>query len=295
MYRVSTAMQFTLARNTINTRRMELLTVQEHIATGRKVNTFAEDPVASRKVLQEQSTLRTTESWRRTANEAQLLLETSDSILATVGDNLDRAYELTVQMANDTNSGENRQNAADEIRGIRERIVELANTQRNGRSLFAGLGNASDPFQLDGSFSGDTGRLQVPVGPRAVLDATLGGGEPFLDAAGGRNTIETLIELENRMRADDGAQISDIIDEVQATIDRAAGARQQLGHRLVRLDTVYDALDRAELAADSTLAEVRDTDIAEAVIRLRESETGLQAALSITGRLDDLSLLNFLR
>jgi len=294
MMRVSTPMQFTLAQGTINERRSELLRVQEQIATGRRVNTFAEDPVASRKILREQSTLRSTESWRRTSGEARLLLETSDSVLASVGDSLDRAYELAVQMANDTNGPENRQNAADEIRQIRERVVELANSERNGRTLFSGLGNQPDPFALDGTFSGDTGRLEVPVGRRAFLDATLGGGEPFLDDSGGRNTIETLIELENRMRSDDGAQISDIIDEVQQTIDRAAGSRQQIGLRLTRLENIEDALDRAELAANVTLAEERDTDIAEAVVELRESETGLQAALSITGRLDDLSLLNFL-
>ena len=294
MMRVSTNMQFTLAQSTINNRRVELLKIQEQIATGRRINTFAEDPVASRKVLQEQGTLRATESWRRTSGEAQLLLETADSVLANVGDALDRAYELAVQMANDTYSSENRQAAADEVRQLRERVVELANSERNGRTLFSGLGNQSDPFALDGAFSGDTGRLQVPVGRRAFLDATLGGGEPFLDAAGGRNTIETLIELENRIRTDDGAQVSDLLDEVQATIDRAAGARQQIGQRLTRLENILDALDRSELAANATLAQERDTDIAEAVVQLRESETGLQAALSITGRLDDLSLLNFM-
>lgn len=294
MMRVSTNMQFTLAQSTINNRRGELLKIQEQIATGRRINTFAEDPVASRKVLQEQGTLRATESWRRTSGEAQLLLETADSVMASVGDALDRAYELAVQMSNDTYGNENRQAAADEIRQLRERVVELANSERNGRALFSGLGNQADPFAVDGTFSGDTGRLQVPVGRRAFLDATLGGGEPFLDAAGGRNTIETLIELENRIRTNDGSQVSDLIEEVQGTIDRAAGARQQLGQRMTRLENILDALDRSELAASATLAQERDTDIAEAVVKLRESETGLQAALSITGRLDDLSLLNFL-
>lgn len=294
MMRVATTQQFTLAQSTINNRRTELLRVQEQIATGRRINTFAEDPVASRKVLQEQGTLRATESWRRTSGEAQILLETADSVLASTGDALDRAYELAVQMANDTYSLENRQNAAEEVRQLRERVVELANSERNGRTLFSGLGNQPDPFALDGTFSGDTGRLQVPVGRRAFLDATLGGGEPFLDAAGGRNTIETLAELEARILTNDGAQVSDLLDEVQGTIDRAAASRQQIGNRLLRLDNVKDALDRAELAANTTLASERDTDIADAVVKLRESETGLQAALSITGRLDDLSLLNFL-
>jgi flagellar hook-associated protein 3 FlgL len=133
------------------------------------------------------------------------------------------------------------------------------------------------------------------VGRRASLDATVGGGEPFLDQTGGRNTVETLIELEDALRASDSTRISNLVDEVEGARDRATDARQQIGQRLQRLDNIRDALDRAEVAANATLVQERDTDVADAIVKLRESETGLQAALSITGRLDDLSLLNYMR
>lgn len=293
--RVSNQMQFSLSIDTVNRRRSELIRIQEQIATGRRINSFAEDPVASRKILREQGTLRRTESWARSAGQAQVLLETSDSVLVSVEDALGRAYELTVQMANDSYSASDRQSAADEIEQIRERVVELANSERNGRYLFSGLGNVAQPFLLDGTFQGDTGRLSVPVGRRASLDATVGGGEPFLDQTGGRNTIETLIELEDALRASDSTRISNLVDEVEGARDRATDARQQIGQRLQRLDNIRDALDRAEVAANATLVQERDTDVADAIVKLRESETGLQAALSITGRLDDLSLLNYMR
>jgi flagellar hook-associated protein 3 FlgL len=293
--RVSNQMQFSLSIDTVNRRRSELIRIQEQIATGRRINSFAEDPVASRKILREQGTLRRTESWARSAGQAQVLLETSDSVLVSVEDALGRAYELTIQMANDSYSASDRQSAADEIEQIRERVVELANSERNGRYLFSGLGNVAQPFLLDGTFQGDTDRLSVPVGRRASLDATVGGGEPFLDQTGGRNTVETLIELEDALRASDSTRISNLVDEVEGARDRATDARQQIGQRLQRLDNIRDALDRAEVAANATLVQERDTDVADAIVKLRESETGLQAALSITGRLDDLSLLNYMR
>jgi flagellar hook-associated protein 3 FlgL len=292
--RVSTTQQFRLGLTTSNARRSELIRVQEQLATGRRVNSFAEDPVASRKILKEEANLRVAESFRRTGFEAQLSLENAESVLATANDVLQRAYELALQQANDTNDQADRAAAADEIRQIRERVVELANTERNGRYLFSGLGNVADPFADDGTFSGDTGRLSVPVGRGATLDATVGGGEGFVDPAGGPNTIETLVELENALRANDGAAVAGLVDEVLATSERATAARQQIGQRLQRLENVFDALSRVELQANATLAAERDVDVSEAVIRLREAESGLQAALAITGRLDQLSLLNFI-
>ncbi|MEM1026252.1 MAG: flagellar hook-associated protein FlgL [Myxococcota bacterium] len=292
--RVSTQMQFSLSVRTVNQRQSELLRTQEQIATGRRINSFAEDPVASRKVLREQANLRQVESGRRTSGDAQLLLENAESALIGVADALQRAYELNIQLANDSFDAPQRRSGADEIRQIREQILSLANTERNGRYLFSGLGNTADPFQLDGTFNGDAGRLTVPVSRNTTVDATVAGGEPFLDAAGGRNTLESLAELEDALRANDSVQINAMIDEMLGTLERSTAARQQIGQRLQRLEFVDDVLARTELAANATLAVERDTDISEAVIRLRESESGLQAALAITGRLDDLSLLNFI-
>jgi len=292
--RVSTQMQFSLSARTVGQRQSELLRAQEQIATGRRINSFAEDPVASRKVLREQANLRQVESGRRTSGDAQLMLENAESALIGVGDALQRVFELNIQLANDSYDAPQRRAGADEVRQLREQLVSLANTERNGRFLFSGLGNTPDPFQFDGTFDGDTGRLTVPVGRNTTVDATVAGGEPFLDPAGGRNTIESLAELEDALRANDSGRINAMIDEISTTLERATGARQQVGQRLQRLEFVDEVLSRTELAANATLAVERDTDVSEAVIRLREAESGLQAALAITGRLDDLSLLNFI-
>ncbi len=292
--RVSTQMQFSLSARTVGQRQSELLRTQEQIATGRRINSFAEDPVASRKVLREQANLRQVESGRRTSSDAQLMLENAESALIGVGDALQRVFELNIQLANDSYDAPQRRAGADEVRQLREQLVSLANTERNGRYLFSGLGNTPDPFQIDGTFNGDSGRLTVPVGRNTTVDATVAGGEPFLDPAGGRNTFESLAELEDALRSNDGARINAMIDEIATTLERSTGARQQVGQRLQRLEFVDEVLSRTELAANATLAVERDTDISEAVIRLREAESGLQAALSITGRLDDLSLLNFI-
>jgi len=207
-------MQFSLSARTVGQRQSELLRTQEQIATGRRINSFAEDPVASRKVLREQANLRQVESGRRTSGDAQLMLENAESALIGVGDALQRVFELNIQLANDSYDAPQRRAGADEVRQLREQLVSLANTERNGRYLFSGLGNTPDPFQIDGTFNGDSGRLTVPVGRNTTVDATVAGGEPFLDPAGGRNTFESLAELEDALRSNDGARINAMIDEL---------------------------------------------------------------------------------
>lgn len=294
MLRISTSMQYSLARGTVEQRRSELLLLQEQMATGRKINSLGQDPVSARKILREDSALREVETNRSTAQEAELMLQQAEASLGDVTDALQRALEVAVRMGNDTFSAKDRETSADEINQIKQRLVELGNTQRNGRWLFSGQGNTASPFADDGTFNGDTGTLEVPVGRGATVEATLDGGSPFVDPTTGDSVFQMLDSLEAALRADDGDSVRLAVDTVQEHIDRVSSARQEIGHRFERLENVLNALDRAELTASATLQQERDTDFSEAVLELQQSEAGMRSALLITARLNELNLTNFL-
>ncbi|MBX2811624.1 MAG: hypothetical protein KTR25_07435 [Myxococcales bacterium] len=292
--RVSTSMRFSLAQGTIQKRTQELVKAQEQIATGAKINSLGQDPVAGRKILREETSLREIESRRRIALESELNLQQTDAVLADVSDALQRVLEVSIRLGNDTFNAQDRGIAASEVTQIRERIAELANTERNGRFLFSGLGNTSFPFDADGVFSGDSKQLMVPIGPDALVAGTIVGGEPFIDSATGESVFTVLRDLESALRGDDGAGIRETVDEVRKQIDQVAGSRQEIGHTFERLENILNALSRAEITANATLQQERDTDFSKTVLDLQESELGMRSALTITARLNELNLTNFL-
>jgi flagellar hook-associated protein 3 FlgL len=293
--RIPTAMIFDQAQATLQKRRAESARVQEAIATGRQINGLGDDPIGVRSVLRDESLLRTVESRRRTLGDAEGLLQQSDDALGAVSEVAQRVTELAVQLSNDTYSAADRQAAADELVHLRERLLELGNSESNGRYLFGGLGSGAPPFQSNGAFQGDGGRLEIPMGRGVRVEATLEGGRPFLDPAGGPSVFDTLSSLETALRADNGDAVRALLDEVRGHSDRVSDARQAIGDRFSRLDNVRGALDRAELTATASLEANRDTDLADAVVQLQKSETGLKAALSVTARLEELSLVNYVR
>lgn len=292
--RITTSMMYRQADLNIARRRMEVARAGEQIATGRKLNSLGDDPAAVRRVLRDESALRGVESRRRTVGEAEQLLSGADHTLAGISEATARVRELAVQLANDTYSADDRRAGADELVQIRARLVELGNTQIGERRIFGGLSGAQPPFDATGAYQGDSGALEVPLGPGVRVEATLEGGRPFTDPGGGPSLFATLDALETALRADNGAAVSALIDEARGGHDRVADARQAVGHRLERLENVRDALDRTELLASATLAVERDTSFEDAVTRLYESETGLRAALMMTSRMEGLNLTNFL-
>lgn len=293
--RVTNSMLYRQSLDALDHHRQDAARLQTSISSGRKLQSLGDDTSAVRATLRSESQLRDIEISRKGIDDADRLLAETDSTLDSIGKVADRVLELTVQFANDTYTPADRAEAVQEVQQIRERLVELANSRSGERYLFGGLGSAAPPYDALGVFSGDTNALEIPVGRGATIEATVAGGTPFEDPAGGPSLFTTLDNLEAALGTDDGATIGGaVLDEIHDHLTRISETRQEVGHRFERLETLKGALDRSELTASSTLADERDTDLPAAVLALQQTELGLQAALQITARLSDLNLMSFL-
>src|SRR5680860_1275952 len=76
----------------------------EQVSSGKRVNRPSDDPAASERISQFRNVLRTTEQRLATVNEGVGRLNLSDSVLETAGNTVQRAKELALNMANDTNT-----------------------------------------------------------------------------------------------------------------------------------------------------------------------------------------------
>lgn len=291
--RVTTKMQFEQLGLQGQSLRGDAARSRAEIASGKKVMDFGTDAAAARRVMIREGMLREIDSRRTVTNEANLLLSQQDATLSDIANVGRRLYEMTIQFSNDSYTGEDRDRAIDEVAHLRERLVELGNTQSQGRYVFGGLATASPPFDATGAYSGDTLSLRLPVGDGATVEATLAGGAPFIDAATGANIFDTLDALEAALGNDDSAQVGALVDQSQANNETVFGAMQLVGHRMERVEDVEVALDNVELSTASALSSDLDTDITEAIIDLRKSETALEAALRMTAQVEQLNLMNF--
>jgi flagellar hook-associated protein 3 FlgL len=128
--------------------REDLFNRNEQIASGKRVNRPSDDPAAAERITQFRNVLRTTERRLTTVNEGVGRLNLSDSVLETAGNTLQRAKELAIQMRNDTNTAVERRNTAQEVQQLILGLAGIANTQLNGRFLFAGSQTQAEPYIL---------------------------------------------------------------------------------------------------------------------------------------------------
>lgn len=84
------------------------------------------------------------------------------------------------------------------------------------------------------------------------------------------------------------------IKEVSDALDVLVGNRVQLGVRAQRAEMVQLRSERNREILVQQRSENQDTDLTEAISRLTQEETSLQAAYAVTQRVNNLSLLNYI-
>lgn len=84
--RISTSMIFDAGRNAIQRQSSEMLHTQQQIATGRRILTPSDDPIAAARALEVTQSQRANEQFQTNIGYAQDALGTLESDLGSIGD-----------------------------------------------------------------------------------------------------------------------------------------------------------------------------------------------------------------
>jgi len=154
------------------------------VATGKRITGLSDDPVGLTQVLNIKSTLSSIEQLGRNIDLGKSWLIASESALSHVQNMISEARALCVQMATETMGAAQRTSAAETVQNMLEEIISLANTEVNGRYIFAGSETNTTPFTLannDVTYNGDDNVFTVKIDRDATVQAGSDGEDVFWD------------------------------------------------------------------------------------------------------------------
>jgi len=305
MQRISTHNLFTRGANAMLSQQAKLSRTQLQLASGKRVQSPKDDPVAASYLLDLRGTIQQVGQYQDNNDRARARLELQDSTLQGVDELMPRILELTIQGQNDTNTPADRRAIAKELRQINDELLGLANTKdSNGEYIFAGLKADAPPFSSpsDGVFTygGDTGSRSLQVSASRQLQDRESGFAVFMDipasagapATGRRNLFETLHRVIAGLESDnpDPASLDDLHQAQQHILD----VRASTGARLNTLEQQSGVNEGFLFTMRTAQSEVEDLDYAEAVSRFQQQLLALQAAQQSFTKVQGLSLFNYL-
>lgn len=184
--RISTQLMYQQTMGNVMDSQSSWLRAGESLSTGKKINTPSDDPIAASQsvvISQAQSQSRQYALARNFATQRESL---EDSILQQVVTTVQSAMEKVVYAGNGTLSDPDRQSLAADLQGIRDQLLNLANsTDGNGRYIFAGYKTDKPPFVVDKD-KPDEGRIVYQGGDEAVKQNVDAGREMVVGHTGER-------------------------------------------------------------------------------------------------------------
>ena len=274
------------------------------IATGNKIERGSDDPVAAAQLrnVARRERLASVEG-DNTARLGQDISSASQEVEA-VKTLLQRARELAVRAANTPTGPDGRQAIAFELEQLTEELFSRANgTALTGEPLFAGL-SSDAAFTRDAAgnvtYIGTPTSGVVPVAPGTAIERGLPGNEVFEFDLGGTPSsafavLSGLASALNGGSPDPAGAALAAIDGIDAALDTANRAQTILGTRLAWVEQVQQQQGTRSIELAERRSRVGDTDIAEAIARLQQSLTALEASQAAFARISSLSLFNALR
>jgi flagellar hook-associated protein 3 FlgL len=182
--RISTAMAHQQGLHAILDQQSKLQHTQQQMATGRRVISPSDDPVAATLALDLEQIKQRNDQFGKNADFAESRLQFTETTLGSVSLTLQRVRELAVQALNDTNGPEQRRGIAAEVEQRFAELLGLANSSDGaGEYIFAGFVGDRQPFSgsvaTGAQYVGDQGQRFLEIGPGRKVAVTESGFEVF--------------------------------------------------------------------------------------------------------------------
>ena len=192
--RISSSMMYDQSVFLMLARQSKMNQLERQLATGQKMVSAKDDPVASGTAVGMDRVLAELDQLGDNAANVQNRLGLQENALQQAGELLTRVTELTVQANNSALSTEDRKSVSAELKSVREALFALANsTDGSGRYLFGGASDASPPFSaINGSviYNGDQTQRQVEIAPGSFVQDAQPGSEVFMRIRTGDGTLD---------------------------------------------------------------------------------------------------------
>lgn len=217
--RISTSQIYNIATLGMGQAQAAVTKTQEQMATGKRVLSPADDPVAATTILKLNQELARTEQYKKNIDVADNSLSLEDSTLQTVVDLMQRMRELAVKAGNTAvlTSADYKSLAAE----VDTRISELMNLQNtrnaSGQYIFAGYQGDAPPFINKGGgnyeYVGDEGQLFLQASSSVSVAVSDSGKKVFVDIPSNHNTINTSASSANRALPASVISVGQVVDQ----------------------------------------------------------------------------------
>jgi flagellar hook-associated protein 3 FlgL len=287
--------------NGMNQIQQRLATAQQQLTTGLRINTVSDAPDQISDVLSLQTAISFNTQIGQNLASVKAETDTGESAVSSAVSLVEQAQSLGTEGADDMDSADTRQQLATQLGNILTELVNTANTSVNGRFIFAGDSDQTQPYTIDltqtdpiSAYAGSASTRQVEAPDGSTFAIALTAQQIFDGSGDGNSVFQSISNLRNALLNNDSSGI-------QAALAQVGSADTYLNDQLTFYGNVQDQVTNATNAQanDDTqlrtqLSTLEDANETQSITTLTEAQTEEQAALTSEAQLPKTNLFSFL-
>lgn len=288
----------------LNSNLAALQRLQQQMTSGKTISQPSDDPTGTNTSMITRQGISGVTQQARNISDGQTFLDSTDSALQNMLDQVRTVRDLTVQALNNgAMDAQSQQAIATQVKGIRESLLGQANQVVQGRPIFGGATTGSVAYKDDGT--GTYGYVGVGDGTdtrtwmtRQVSDVEgirvdITGPEAFGTPGSGKDLFGVVGNVVNDV-GDPTALTSDLSD-LDNVINGLSTALADIGTRSARMQTAATNNANQQLTLQTQLSNTESIDLPKTIMNLQMQQVGYQSALAATAQSLQQTLVDFLR
>jgi flagellar hook-associated protein 3 FlgL len=292
----------------------------------KKVRKPSDNPLGNIKALELTSSSNLNSQYLKNINFAQMNHGILERSLEEINDVLVQAKEITVAQASDFYDENIRESISKEIKQLRNQLLGIANKQLGNKYIFGGHKTTTKPFEADGTYNGDSNRVEVEIKKNYFQPLSLSGSEVFevpyskpldnnqknigennsrglasetnmIDAkpVASRNIIHQMNDLENALLTNNKYQIQGLLEDLDKSIDHVIKTRTSMGSVTNSIQNAKELLEKENVDNSAYKSKLIDADVAELFSDISKHQQILNTAYKSSQAILNRSLMDFLR
>ena len=286
------------------------------ISTGKRVTKPSDDPISASQAVNVSQTQNKDAQFALAQSFASQSLSNEENALSSVSDCIQTALTQVIYGATGTLNDDDRASIATQLTGIRNQLVNLANTQdSNGRYIFAGYKTQQPPFVNDGGkvvYQGGEDAISQKVSSQRTMTIGHPGSQVFMsltsnakpepDGSASETSVFNMLDAaiqalsvpQSGASDDTIKQFGESMDKVNRGLHNALNnvlsVRSEIGTGLSELDKLDSQGQDRSVILSAQMSQLTDADITQSISDYTMQETALQACYKTFSTMSKLSL-----
>jgi flagellar hook-associated protein 3 FlgL len=282
----------------INQAQQNEQTLVQELSTGRSVNNLSDNPAAAAALVNNNALSSENDQFLTNLTDLQGKFQAADSALSSATELLTTAISVGTEGATGTMSDANRQALAQQVQGLQQQMLSLANTSYMGVYVFGGTNVTDPPFVLNSSspsgvqYNGNSNVNTVQTAEGQSMVANVPGDQIFANSSG--SVFAALNDLANALQSGNGIAAAN--SEVQQAFSQLSTQSVFYGNALSQVQNSQNFLNQEQVNLSSQQNQLVGANLTQVIADQSQAQVAEQATLTATSQILSLpNLLSFLK